>query len=152
LTGRPPFLGETVLDTLLLVQTQEPVPPSRLRPRVPRDLEAVCLKCLRKEPPRRYADAAQLAAELRRYLAGEPLRHTRPVGRVERAWRWCRRNPALAAASGLALLGLAAAAAALALYAANKARTVEELTRAHAQTGSALTQAQDNLEQFRKAD
>jgi hypothetical protein len=108
LTGRPPFQADTTLETLLLVQNEDPVAPRRLRPAVPRDLEWVCLKCLRKEPERRYAGAAQLAEELRRFLAGLPLRHTRPVGATERAWRWCRRNPAVAlllAALGLSLVG-----------------------------------------------
>jgi WD40 repeat protein len=93
LTGRPPFQGPTPLDTVLQVLSDEPVPPTRLQPKAPRDLEWICLKCLHKEPHRRYADAGQLADELRRHLAGEPLRHTRRVGQAERLVRWCRRYP-----------------------------------------------------------
>jgi WD40 repeat protein/serine/threonine protein kinase/tetratricopeptide (TPR) repeat protein len=96
LTGRPPFVGESVLQTLEQVVGSEPVPPRQLNDKVPRDLETVCLKCLRKEPARRYDSAADLAEELRRFLAGEPV-EARPVGRLEQGWRWCRRNPAVAA-------------------------------------------------------
>ena len=108
LTGRPPFRGETVLDTLDQVRHQEPVPPSRLQPKVPRDLETICLKCLRKSPGQRYADAAALTEDLRRFLAGEPIL-ARPAGNVERLTRWCQRNPTLASISGLAGLLFATA-------------------------------------------
>jgi WD40 repeat protein/serine/threonine protein kinase/Flp pilus assembly protein TadD len=99
LTGRPPFLGESFESTINLVLTQDPVPPRRLRPEVPRDLETVCLKCLEKDPHRRYASAELLADDLDRFLAGKPVL-ARPVGTIGRGWRWCRRNPALAALWG----------------------------------------------------
>ncbi len=95
LTGRPPFKAATPLDTILQVVSEEPVPVRQLQPKVPRDLETVCLLCLRKEPRRRYGSAADLADDLRRFQAGEPVA-ARPVGRVERGWRWCQRNPAVA--------------------------------------------------------
>jgi tetratricopeptide (TPR) repeat protein len=95
LAGRPPFQAESVLETLEQVRTQEPVPPSRLRPKLPRDMETVCLKCLQKDPARRYASAGDLADDLRRFLAGEPVR-ARPIGRTTRLWRWCRRHPGTA--------------------------------------------------------
>jgi tetratricopeptide (TPR) repeat protein len=95
LTGRPPFQAETPLDTLRQVQTDEPVPPARLRPRLPRDLETICLKCLEKSPSRRYARAGLLGDDLRRYAAGQPVR-ARPVGVVGRLWRRCRRHPGVA--------------------------------------------------------
>jgi WD40 repeat protein len=101
LTGRAPFQGESELDTLQQVQSADPVPPSRLRLRCPRDLEVICLKCLEKDPGRRYASAGALAEDLRRFLAGEPIR-ARPVGTAERLWRRCRRNPVLSLAWGLA--------------------------------------------------
>jgi WD40 repeat protein/predicted Ser/Thr protein kinase len=111
LSGQPPFKGETPLDTLQQVLTREPVPPSRLRPGVPRDLEVICLKCLRKEPESRYESALALAEDLERFLAGEAIR-ARAVGRAERVARWVRRHPAAAglvvvsALAALALVGV----------------------------------------------
>jgi hypothetical protein len=89
LTGRPPFKGATVLDTLEQVRAQEPVPPPRLQPKVPRDLDTICLKCLQKEPGRRYADAAALSEDLRAFREGRPIR-ARPAGPLEPAVKWAR--------------------------------------------------------------
>jgi serine/threonine-protein kinase len=95
LTGRPPFKAETLLDTVLQVLHEEPVAPSWLNPKVPRDLETICQKCLQKEPGKRYASARALAEDLRRFQAGEPI-VARPGGRLERTVKWAQRNKALA--------------------------------------------------------
>jgi formylglycine-generating enzyme required for sulfatase activity len=104
LTGRPPFEGPRHV-VLVSVLNDEPVPPSRRGAKVPADLETICLKCLRKEPEKRYGSAEELADDLRRFQAGEPIR-ARPVGAVERTWKWARRRPALAALVGVVLLAL----------------------------------------------
>ncbi len=101
LTGRPPFRSSSVQDTLLRIRDTEPVAPRLLNGSVPRDLEVVCLKCLEKDPARRYASAGELADELDRFLKGEPIQ-ARPIGAAGRTWRWCRRKPALATATGIA--------------------------------------------------
>ncbi len=108
LTGRPPFRAETPMDTVMQVITGEPVPPARLNPKLPRDLESICLKCLQKEPHRRYASAEALAEDLRCFLEGRPIQ-ARPVGRIERAAKWARRRPAAAALLALTTLLLLAA-------------------------------------------
>jgi len=103
LTGRPPFKGETVLDTMRQVTSAEPVPPQRLQPGVPRDLETICLKCLEKEPARRYATAAELADDLQRFAQGKTIR-ARPVGMIGRGVKWAKRRPLVAALLALVLL------------------------------------------------
>jgi WD40 repeat protein/Tfp pilus assembly protein PilF len=115
LTGQPPFRGGSALDTMRQLQADEPVPPSRLRLRTPSDLQTICLKCLYKEPERRYATAAFLADDLRRFLGNRPILARRP-SRAEIAWRWCRRNPAISLLAGsiLALLIVASIASLIA--------------------------------------
>jgi WD40 repeat protein len=103
-TGRPPFQAASVLDTLEQVRSQEPMRPRQLQPKIPRDLETICLKCLQKEPGRRYASAADLADDLERYLEGQPIR-ARSTPFWERPWKWARRRPLVAAlASAVALV------------------------------------------------
>jgi len=138
LTGRPPFQGASILDTLQQVRTHEPVPPSRLQPTVPRDLETICLKCLQKESGKRYASTGELAEDLRRFQTGEPIQ-ARPIGRAERLWRWCKRNPKVAslyAAVGTLLVTVAAFLVTMAVRAAEERETI----------GEASKQAQQRLE------
>ena len=102
LTGRPPFQASSPMDTLLQVLGQEPVAPRQLNPSVPVDLETICLKCLSKEARSRYTTSEDLGADLRRFLNGEPIL-ARPVGQLESGWLWCKRNPAIAVATGFAV-------------------------------------------------
>ena len=102
LTGRPVFRGATLLDTLEQVQFHQPVTPARLQPHLPRNLEAICLKCLEKDPRRRYASAEALAEDLRKFQAGEPV-GARPANSIARAWLWCRRPNRIREAGVLAI-------------------------------------------------
>ncbi len=103
LTGRPPFVGESLTDTLQEVVNTEPVSPRLLNPSVPRDLETLCVKCLEKEPARRYQTAQALAEDLGRFLKDEPI-HAKPIGPTARLWRWCRRKPVVAGLSTAVVL------------------------------------------------
>jgi hypothetical protein len=105
LTGRPPFKAATAWDTVVQVLRDDPVPPRLLSPKVGRDPETICLKCLRKDPARRYGHAGELAGDLERFLDGRPIL-ARPAGRAERLWRWCCRHPGQAAGAGVSVLAL----------------------------------------------
>ncbi len=110
LIGKVPFQGASPQETLQLVLQQEPVPPRRLLPQCPRDLETICLKCLQKEPQKRYQSATELAEDLRRWQANEPI-NARPVGTVERLGKWCRRNRLAVSLAGAIILLLLAGTA-----------------------------------------
>src|SRR5262245_7155252 len=164
LTGRPPFKGETALDTLQLVTSTDPVPPTRLQPRVPRDLETVCLKCLEKEPRNRYATARDLAEDLRRFRTHEPIR-ARPVSVLERARKWARRKPAVAAlvllsalmVLGLVLVGVVIAALQKhradqeAAYAALEGQRADEQQRLREEAQAQSRRAERNFQKARAA-
>ncbi len=108
-TGRPPFMGPDAMQTVMLVLSDDPVPPRQLQPKLPRDLETICLKCLEKLPRRRYRSAPALAEDLERYLKGEPIL-ARPISSMERLQKWVMRKPWQAVAVGLAaalIIGLA---------------------------------------------
>jgi eukaryotic-like serine/threonine-protein kinase len=114
LAGRPPFAGATALETMRQVVEAEPTPLRELVARVDRDLEVICLKCLQKDPAKRYASAEVLARDLERWLAGDPIQ-ARPVSRGERFVRWCRRRPALTASLAALFLALIAGIAGIAV-------------------------------------
>jgi tetratricopeptide (TPR) repeat protein len=146
LTGRPPFQGTTLLETVQMVRTAEPVPPSRLQPRLPRDLETVCLTCLRKEPHKRYATSSDLAEDLRRFLGKEPIQ-ARPTPLWERAAKWSRRRPAAAALIVVSSLAAASLMVGGWLFARQEAVRAEE-----ARQLTALAQRQEKLAVARRIE
>lgn len=145
-TARPPFMADSLTQTLRLVTDGEPVSPRLLNPNVSRDLETICLKCLEKDPARRYATAQELADELDRLLNGEPIR-ARPIAAAERLARWCRRQPALAGAAVLVLI--VAIGSPIALIRINRerqraeqAQALESASRVRAEQAERQTQQQ----------
>jgi tetratricopeptide (TPR) repeat protein len=135
ITGRAPFVGETPTAVLRQVEESEPVSPCLLNPSVSADLETICLKCLAKEPERRYASARELDEDLRRYLAGEPIL-ARPISATQRAWRWCCRRPAIASLAAVvaSLLGIVAFGAVLSAQRFRTDREAEAGLRAEAES------------------
>jgi eukaryotic-like serine/threonine-protein kinase len=150
LTGRPPFLGESALDTLKLVISTEVVVPRRLRPDVPRDLETICLKCLEKEPSKRYASALLMADDLRRFLGHLPV-VARPVGTVGRLWRWGRRNPWVAALSA-AVLGSLIVGMGVSVLLAIRAIRAEGATRIERDRAQAEAEISKAVKEFLQRD
>src|SRR6516225_2414070 len=143
LTGRPPFRGGSALETVRKVLSEEPVPPSQLNPHVPRDLETVCLKCLQKEPHRRYTSAVALADDLRRYLLGEVV-EARPVGPLERAGKWIRRNKWVASLSAAAVFTLVAGTVVSLLFGIEARRKADDLEQQTIQLQEQTRAAQEN--------
>jgi eukaryotic-like serine/threonine-protein kinase len=119
LTSRPPFQGRNLEETLARALHAEAIPPRQINSSVPRDLETICLKCLEKSPPRRYATAQELADDLGRFLRDEPIL-ARPVRWMEKSWRWGRRRPAVASLAVSLAITLATLLAALAFVAKNR--------------------------------
>jgi tRNA A-37 threonylcarbamoyl transferase component Bud32 len=123
LSGRAPFGGDSVLDTIDAVRTKAPEPPTKLNVKIPRDLETICLKCLEKDPRRRYASAQALVDDLHAWLDLRPIA-ARRVGLAERAWLWCKRRPAIAALAALVFLAVGGGTAAVITVQANANRAL----------------------------
>jgi WD40 repeat protein/tRNA A-37 threonylcarbamoyl transferase component Bud32 len=149
LCGRPLFRAETAMETLRQVIDAEPLPPRALNPSVNRDLETICLKCLQKEPGRRYRTAGELAEDLQRYVDGRPIM-ARRIGPAARVWRWCRRRPTAAAALGAtAVAAIVTVAASIGYgvqqsrFAAQERLHARELGKEQAETQQALVQVEE---------
>ena len=149
LTGQTPFMGDNALTLLRQARESEPPRPSTIRTGLDRDLETVVLKCLEKGPSRRYSSAIAVADDLDRWRRGEPIT-ARPVGRTERFYRWCRRNRAITAACGLAILSLAGVAATSTFFAIQQAILVQQVRNEEQQTLSALAQAERERDSVRR--
>jgi formylglycine-generating enzyme required for sulfatase activity len=151
LTGRPPFKAATPLDTILQVVSEEPVAVRALQPKVPRDLETICLKCLQKVPRKRYGRAALLAEDLRRFQEGEPVQ-ARPTGWLERAAKWARRRPALAGLLGVTVLALVSLAVLSGRLVVARSDAENKRKEAEKQTGIAQGKEQEAREQAARAE
>jgi WD40 repeat protein len=149
LTGRPPFKAATPLETVLQARSSEPVSPSQLQPKTPRDLVTICMKCLQKEPHRRYGSAGALADDLRRFLEHRPIL-ARPIGTWERTWKWVRRRPAIAALLAAVVVVAAAGFAGVVWQlqktegALQRAQDAEKITKGHLYA-SQIAQAQHEV-------
>jgi len=144
-TARPPFLAENPLDTLTQVVNEEPMSPHALNGSVPVDLETIILKCLEKDPRRRYQSAGELIEELDRFRRGEPI-SARPIGQIERAWRWCKRKPALAGLYGTAAILLLILGVGGPMVAIEQMQNANQEARLRRQADRATAAAHKNLE------
>jgi serine/threonine-protein kinase len=145
LTGRPPFRAESALETLRQVQSAEPVPPRQLQPGVPRDLETICLQCLRKEPKRRYPSAAALADDLRRFRDNEPIQ-ARPAALWERAGKWARRRPAVATLLGVSAVAVAGLVLGGAWYQVRLQTALQDALQQRQRTEEHFQRAEENFQ------
>jgi WD40 repeat protein/serine/threonine protein kinase len=150
MAGRAPFRGNSLMETLELVRDRAPELPAAINPNVSRDLQVICLKCLAKEPSRRYASAQALADDLRRYQANEPI-DARPVAAWERAWLWCKRNPGLAAAVGTTAASILAVAVFALLYAAEQTKLADQEAQARTKISAINQQLEQKGESLTKA-
>ena len=146
MTGRPPFQADNPLDTLMQVLEREPVAPRTLNPKVPLDLETICLKCLEKDRRRRYESARDLGEELQRFLDGKAIL-ARPISRPARVWRWCKRNPVVAGLLATVALLLVAGTVVSSYFAIESSARATAEVKAREQAFRNLFSAQMNLAQ-----
>ena len=151
LTGRPPHQGATLLDALQQVISEQPIAPSRLTPSLPVAIETICLKCLEKEPSRRYATAAALADDLDRFLRGDVIL-ARRAAILERGWRWCRRNPAVASLSGCVAALVVVTIAILAISNASIRRETAQKNEALTAKSLALNEKEQAYESLEESE
>jgi WD40 repeat protein/serine/threonine protein kinase len=153
LTGRPPFKGKNDIETLLQVTAQEPPAPRSLNPHLPRDLEVICLKCLEKEPTRRYTSAAELADDLDNWLQRRPI-IARPISSAGRAWRLCQRNPLAATLASAVLLSIVVGAAASSWFGVRSSADAKAARRAQgdAEEAARVAKQQTTLAQLNEAE
>ncbi|MEZ6059513.1 MAG: protein kinase, partial [Planctomycetaceae bacterium] len=142
ITGRQPFQGATILETLRQVREDSPVAPSALQPRCPRDLETICLKCLNKEPAARYASAAALRDDVQRFILGQAI-HARRASVAERAWKWCRRRPAIAALVAVVVMALVGSSVAGWVVSGVLRNSLRDRTAAQKKAETSLQHARD---------
>lgn len=147
LTGRPPFRASTALDTLLQVMNDEPVPPTRLMPRLPKDIETICLKCLAKDPKKRYHNVTELDADIQRFLSDEPIL-ARPISWWERTWKAAKRRPTL---TGLIFTAIAAVSAIIAIILIDHATLQRERNIAKDERDKALVAMKKAEQEQQKA-
>lgn len=143
IAGRAPFVAESTVDTIMQVLKKDPVAPRELNPSVPRDLETICLKCLRKEPHQRYGTAQLLADDLQRFLDGRPVQ-ARPVSSPEKTWRWVQRNPTIASLVALSMIFLGAGAIVSTIFAVEANHRADEAEAAKKSTLIALEDAEES--------
>jgi serine/threonine protein kinase len=147
LTGRPPFRAPTSVDTVHQVLFDDVVPPARLQPNLPRDLETICLKCLEKEPKRRYASALELAEELRRFLAREPIL-AKPSSVWQRGVKWARRRPALASLVGVSATAVLTLTVVMVLYNLQLKKERDDARQARALAQANFDRAREAVDRF----
>ena len=147
LTGRPPFQAASVAQTLRLVCDVDPVMPRSLNPAIPRDLETIVIKCLQKEPGRRYGSARELAADLQSFLSGQPIQ-ARPVSRLERTVMWARRRPGVASLLALLFVAMLAGTTISTYFAVERQMALNESQAEFERAESALDDLRDSIGQF----
>lgn len=150
LTGRPPFQAENAAATLRQVLENDPVTPGQLNPEIDRDLETICLKCLEKDAAKRYGSAEELTRELARFLAGKPIQ-ARPISRTAKMLRWCKRNPALASACGLAMILLVAVAGVSMALAVQQSQSAERARQEKEEIQKLLKEKEELVDSLARA-